>query len=76
MEAFIKSNITCFAFKFIKKGGDCIADWLVRIFTVCMDHGKVPVDWQNACLVPLHKSKKGKWECLNYKDESFVEYPW
>ena len=45
------------AVEFIKKGGDCVVDWLVRIFNVCMGRGEVPEDWRNACIVPLYKGK-------------------
>lgn len=33
------------AVEFPEKGGDCVVDWVVRIFTVCMDHGEVLEDW-------------------------------
>lgn len=48
------------AAEFLKKGDDSVVYWLISIFGECMDHGKVPQDWQNACTVPLYKSKGTK----------------
>lgn len=57
--------------KFLKKGGDCVADWLVRIIYVCMDHGKVPEDWKNASRLPLCKDKgeEGVFEQQRYTSD-------
>lgn len=41
--------------EFIKKGGDCVVEWLVKIFKVYMDQGELPEDWKNACIVPFIK---------------------
>lgn len=35
------------AVEFLKLGDDCVVDWLVRIFNICMD-------WQNAFIVPFY----------------------
>ena len=63
------------AVEFIKKGGDCVVDWLVRIFNVCMGRGEVPEDWRNACIVPLYKGKGDKGECSNYRGISLLSIP-
>ncbi|XP_071512677.1 uncharacterized protein [Panulirus ornatus] len=60
MKAGKAAGLDSIAVEFIKKGGDCIVDWLVRLFNVCMTHGEVPEDWRNACIVPLYKGKGDK----------------
>lgn len=52
------------ALKFSEKNGNCVVDWLVRIFNLCMDHGEMPEDQQNASI-------EDKWEW-----HKFVECTW
>ena len=39
------------------EGGVSVVNWLVRLFNLCWVMGKVPQDWQDACIVPLFKGK-------------------
>lgn len=34
-------RMDCIAFEFLEKGDDCVLDWLVRIFNICMGHDDV-----------------------------------
>ena len=56
----------------IKEGGRSMLLWLVRLFSVCWREGKVPQDWQDACLVPIYKGKGDKRECTNYRGISLL----
>lgn len=39
----------------LKKEYDCVADWSIRIFDVCMDYDEMSDDWWNVCIMPLYK---------------------
>src|ERR1700755_2336747 len=56
----------------IRVGGGVIVDWLVRMFNVCWGEGKVPQEWQDACIVPIYKGKGDKMMCMckNYRGRS------
>lgn len=56
----------------LKKVGNCIIDWLVRIFSVCMALSEVSKDWQNACLVATYMCKRDIRKCLNYRGLSLI----
>ncbi|XP_069947548.1 RNA-directed DNA polymerase from mobile element jockey isoform X1 [Cherax quadricarinatus] len=58
--------------KMLKVGGDIVLEWLVLLFNKCMEEGKVPRDWQRACIVPLYKGKGDKRECKNYRGISLL----
>ena len=60
------------AVEFLKKGGDSVVEWLVRLFNVCFVAGMVPVDWCSACVVPLYKGKGDRCECGNYRGISLL----
>ena len=48
----------------IRLGAGVIVDWLVRMFNVCWRDGKMPQEWQDACIVPIYKGKGDKFvEC-------------
>ena len=40
-------------------------EWLVRLLTVSVDMGIVPMDWRGACIVPLYKGEGDKCEYRN-----------
>src|ERR1700755_879090 len=54
----------------VRKG--VIVDWLVRMFNVCWGEGKVPQEWQDACIVPIYKGKGDKMVCKNYRGISLL----
>ena len=56
----------------IRVGGGVIVDWLVRMFNVCWGEGKVPQEWQDACVVPIYKGKGDKMACKNYRGISLL----
>lgn len=47
----------------LKKGGNCVVEWLRRLFNVCWQRCEVPQDWQDSCLVPIYKGKGDKMGC-------------
>ena len=59
----------------LKKGGEVIVEWMVRLFRICMSKGEVPDDWKRACIVPLYKGKGEKSECKNYRGISLLSVP-
>ena len=56
----------------LKKGGEAVIEWLVRLLNVCFVAGRVPVDWCSACVVPLYKGKGDRCECGNYRGISLL----
>src|ERR1044072_7454424 len=56
----------------IRVGAGVIVDWLVRMFNVCWGEGKVPQEWQDACIVPIYKGKGNKMVCKNYRGISLL----
>ena len=56
----------------LQAGDESLVKWLVRMFNVCMDQGKVPEDWRNACIVPLYKGKGDRFECGSYRGISLL----
>ena len=45
-----------------------IIDWLLRIFSKCMESGVVPEDWKAACIVPIYEGKGDRRECSNIEE--------
>ena len=41
----------------LKLGGDVCAEWLVRMFDVCLSGEKVSTDMKVVCIVPQYKEK-------------------
>src|SRR5215469_10115689 len=56
----------------IKAGGGVLCNWLVRLMNVCWERGRVPKDWQEACVVPVYKGKVNKNECGSYRGISMM----
>ena len=42
---------------YLKRGGDCGLELLLRMFKGCFREGKVLRKWKRACIVPLYKGK-------------------
>ena len=49
----------------LKKGGMAVLKLLFRLFNANFDKGVVPMDWRDACLVPLCKGMGYKCGCSN-----------
>ena len=56
----------------LKKGGIAVLEWLVRLLNLSFDMGVVPMDWRDACIVPLYKGKGDKCECSNSRGISLL----
>ena len=55
-----------------KKGCMPVLDWLVKLLNVSSGRGVVPMDWHEACIVPLYKGKGDKCECSNSRGISLL----
>ena len=60
------------AAEMMKEGGECMLEWIVRLFNVCLNSGEVPEDWKRACVVPLYKGKGEKCVCGSYRGISLL----
>ena len=49
-------------------------DWLVELFQEVWSSKRVPQEWKDATLVPLHTKTKRK-ECKNYRGISLLSIP-
>ena len=56
----------------IKGGGDRVVDWILMLFNIVFESGAVPEDWRSAVIVPLHKGKRERTECSNYRGISML----
>lgn len=56
----------------LKCGGEAMIEWLVRLLNLCFEKGRVPVEWKDACIVPLYKGKGDRAECGNYRGISLL----
>ena len=41
----------------LKIRGNAYSKWLTRMFNVCLDGRRVPLDWRVTCIVTLYKGK-------------------
>ena len=57
----------------LKRGGECLLEWLRRVCNVCILEEKEPSDWIRAIIVPIYKCKGDKSKCKNYR-RMFYEY--
>ena len=51
----------------IKGGGNRVVDWIWRLCNMAFESGVVLEDWRSAVIIPLHKGKREKTECSNYR---------
>ena len=58
--------------EYMKRGGESVLDWLVRLLNACFVGGVVPEDWRGACVVALYKGKGDRFECSNYRGISLL----
>ena len=56
----------------IKGGGDRVVDWIWRLCNMGFESGIVLEDWKSAVIVPLHKGKGERTECINYRGISLL----
>ncbi|XP_072028100.1 uncharacterized protein [Amphiura filiformis] len=55
----------------IKEGGDIITKELAKLYTTCMQKGRVPHQWKEATMIILHK-KGDKRDLKNYRPISLL----
>jgi len=58
----------------LKAGGEAVVQWLHKIVDLAWSSGNVPMDWQKAVIVPIHK-KGSKTQCKNYRGISLLSIP-
>ena len=58
----------------MKKGGETMINWLLELIQEVWRTGRVPQEWKDSTLVPLHK-KKDRKECTNYRGISLLSVP-
>lgn len=63
------------AVEFLKKGGDSVVDWLVKLFDLYMAQSEVLKDSQCVYIVPFYKNKQDKNEYSNYTGISLFIIP-
>ena len=58
----------------LNKGGMAVLEWLVMVrrLNLSFDMVVVPMDWRDACIVPLYKGKGDKCECSNCRGISLL----
>ena len=58
----------------LKAGGRTVVQWLYKIIDLTWRSGSVPMDWQKALIVPIHK-KGSRTKCENYHGISLLSIP-
>ena len=48
---------------------------MARLPRICMKVGRVPEDWQEACVVSIYKRKGERCECKNFRGISLLSIP-
>ena len=56
----------------IKGMGREVKEWLARLFNICWKKGRIPHEWQVACLIPIYKGKGCRMECGSYRGISLM----
>ena len=59
----------------LKCGGECLLDWLRRVFNVSILEQKVPNDWMSAIIAPIFKGKGDRNECKNHRGIRLLSIP-
>ena len=58
----------------VKKGGETMVNWLLELIQEVWRTRRVPQEWKDSTLVPLHK-KRDRKECTNYRGISLLSVP-
>ena len=58
----------------LKYGGEVVIDWLTEVIQQVWWSGKIPQEWKDATLIPVHK-KRARNECDNYRGISLLSVP-
>ena len=58
----------------LKYGGEVVIDWLTEVIQQVWRSGKIPQEWKDATLIPVHK-KRARNECDNYRRISLLSVP-
>ena len=58
--------------KCLKKGGEVVVEWLIKVLGVYFRAGEVPADWLRSFIVPIYKGKGDKRVCGNYRGISLL----
>ena len=58
----------------VKNGGQVMVDWLWELLREVWRTKRVPQDWKNAILIPLHK-KQSRKDCNNYRGIALLSVP-
>ena len=58
----------------LKKGGEAAIDWLTEVVQQVWKSGKVPQEWKDATLIPVHK-KRARNDCDNYRGIALLSIP-
>ena len=58
----------------LKSEGCAVIDWLTELLQEVWKMRRIPQEWKDATLVPLHK-KKDKKICVNYRGVALLSVP-
>ena len=58
----------------VKNGGQVMVDWLWELLREVWTTKRVPQDWKNAILIPLHK-KQSRKDSNNYRGIALLSVP-
>ena len=71
LNPFKSPGADCLHPRVLKELSKCLSSPLVKIFTKSFEEGKVPQDWKDAIIIPLHK-KDEKYLVSNYRPISLT----
>ena len=57
------SGLDGVATEYVKLGGNTCGKWLVRIFRVCINFIRFPVDWRVVCIILLYREIGHQQDC-------------
>lgn len=56
-----------------KGGGECIEEWLTKIFNQAWSQEKIPIDWTKGVVCPIYK-KNDRTDCRNYRGITLLSH--